>query len=323
VPAGLALIFAEYSYLQKRQDAHAAAWADQAVAAKVEEARAHMAGGDWDEAVRLLEEALATERATTSESVRPVLLEAQQGQAGAVLAEARAAIARKDAPRALALLRDYLSHPWAAETDWATLLRGEIERAVSDREALRRLGQMPDRELALFAADGQLAGGGGIRDDGVRAIFKDTLRRQLAREQVRRAARREAERLAAERRAEEQARQEARLRETPAYRDLAAFLADARKTYREQGDLAGKREKALAQLFRQLGVTDPAEQDKIRAGLADGRDVRVAEGAVARKGGQVKKAFRRAPDHDRADEEAFDRLVDRELDGLMRELKKP
>jgi hypothetical protein len=244
--------------------------------------------------------------------VRPVLLEAQQGQAGAVLAGARAAIARKDAPRALALLRDYLSHPWAAEPEWATLLQGEVERAVSDRAALGRLGQMSDRELALFAADGRLAEGGGIRDGGVRAIFQDTLRRHLPGEQGRRAARREAERL-----------REARLRGTPAFRDLTAFLAGARKAHREQGDLARKREKALAQLFAQLGVTDPAEQDTIRAGLAERREAPAVADAVARKREQVKKALRRAPDHDRADLEAFDRLVDRELDGLLQEMKKP
>src|SRR5690349_16958909 len=57
----LVLVVGQHWYLRMRQDARAAAWADQVVEAKLEAARAHLARSDWDEAVRLLQEAQATE----------------------------------------------------------------------------------------------------------------------------------------------------------------------------------------------------------------------------------------------------------------------
>jgi hypothetical protein len=171
---------------------------------------------------------------------------------------------------------------------------------------------MSDRALALLARDGQLPGDGPVRDAGAREIFKDTLRRHLPREEQKREAKRAAE-LA----------KMARLRGTLPFMQLTEFMRTTAHKHREQKDLTARQERALVLLFRQLNVTDRREQARIRAGLLEGRDTAGLEANVARKGEEVKQAFRRSRSYSRDDAEAFDRLVDRELDRLLKELKKP
>ena len=298
-------------HLRARQDERDAAWANQVVDAKVEAARAHMSRHHWDEALRLLHEAVAVEPAANRAEARALLVRARQGQADSLLEGAEKAVVQKDAAQALTLLRDYLGHPQATELQRAASLRAEVERATSDAEAERCLEAMSDQALALLARNGQLPGDGPVRDAGAREIFKDTLRRHLPREEQRREAKRAVE-LA----------QMARLRGTLPFVQLTEFVRTTARKHRAQKDLAARQEVALAQLFRRLGVTDPREQARIRANLLEGRDTAGLAANVARKGEEVKQAFRRSRSYGRDDAEAFDRLVDQELDGLLKELKK-
>jgi hypothetical protein len=320
-----ALLFGEFLYLQRRQEERAAAWVDQVVAARAEAARAHLARGDWDEALRLLRDALAVDGARDRDALHPLVRQAGEGQAGALLESARAALARRDVGRARDFLRAYAAHAHAPDPAAAARLRADLDRATDDGEARRLLGRLSDESLAFLAAGGPPVEGDWDGDEAVRPVFVDTLRRNLAGEQRRREARREAGRLEALRREEERARREARLRGTPLFRRLLAFTASARARLAEEEQLALRRGQALDQLFRQLDVQSPAERDRIRAGLtADRRAAREAFAeAVNRTRAEFKQAFRRSDDFSPDDAGAFDHLVDRELDALLRETGRP
>jgi hypothetical protein len=175
------------------------------------------------------------------------------------------------------------------------------------------LAHLSDEALSVFEKSGQLVEEDGLHTTKAREIFKDTLRRNLASEQRKREARREIERLAVERRAMEQAQRIARLRDTPAFRDLSAFIARTREQSRD------RQEADLDQLFQQLGVNDATEQAAIRADLR-GDNERAA--AVDRKRAEVKRAYRASPHFNAADAELFDQLVDQELDKLLKMLQR-
>jgi hypothetical protein len=302
--AGL-LVAGEITYFRGRQQERA----DQVVAAKVEAARAHLARHDWDEAVRLLHEALDVGKARQRDNVGPLLAEARRGQAQALLDAARAALGRKDLERARGLLRDYR----ALDPDGAGRLEADLARAIDDAAAVRLLGQWSDATLAQFAELGRLDNDEWKGDESLRELFKDTLRRHLPQEQQKRLARREAER-------REAARQEARLRDTEPFRELARFVAEARARLREEG-LAHRQDRALEQLFRQLAVGSAAERDRLRASLTANRAEWKNElrAAARRKQAEAKQAFRRCTAFTPADAEVFDRLVDRALEILRQE----
>jgi hypothetical protein len=314
VAGALALLAAEWLYLHLRQQEHAAAWADQVVAARVEAAEAHLARRDWDKAIGLLQTALEVDGARNREVAQAALLRARRGQAGALLEAARGAVAAKDVARALALLKEYRAHPQAPDPDAAACLQADLDRATDDASARVLLENWSDTDLAFFAAGGRLGKDMWSGDRAAEEVFKDTLRRHLPAEQARREARREAQRREEAGRAAERARQEARLRGTPLFRDLLAFLADVRWRLAEEDQLARRQEQALAQLFAQLNVTDQAERERLRATFtADRRAARKALAEAAdRKRAETKQAFRRLPDCKPADAEVFDRLVDGE-----------
>ena len=316
---GVVGVGGEYLLLRSRQEARTTAWANQLVEAKMATARAHLDLHHWDEAIGLLDDALTQDHATNQEEARALLERARQGQAAVLLEDTNAAIARQDAGAALRLLRDYLAYPQATDRERATALRQEIEWAISDEEATRLLAGLSDGDLALLAQQGQLTAQARILTEGVREIFKDTLRRHLPRELQQRESRREAERLAEERRAAERALRLARLRNTPAFRLVSTFVAQTRQKMRAEQELAQRQEKALVQLFQQLNVNDPAEQAKIRANLKDsGLSGDIAENIDLRRA-EAKKAYRASPTFDPADCELFDQFVDQELDQLLRE----
>jgi hypothetical protein len=191
-------------------------------------------------------------------------------------------------------------------------LRDDLTRAVSDDEAAHLLARLSDDALSVFEKRGQLVEEDGLHTATAREIFKDTLQRNLVRELRKREARREMERLATERRAVEHARRIAQLRDTPAFRELSAFIARTQQQARDQ------QETDLGQLFQQLGVKDPAEQAKIRADLQGDKE---SASAVDRKRAEVKRAFRASPRFNAADAELFDQLVDQELDKLLKTLQ--
>jgi hypothetical protein len=311
--AGL-LVVGEIAWFRGRQQAQAVATADEVVAARVEAARAHLARHDWDEAVRLLHEALGVEKAHRRNDVELLLTQAEKGQAQALLDAARAALGRKEVERARGLLRDYRAHPHALGPDGAGRLEADLARATDDAAAVRRLEHWSDATLALFAELGQLDNEEWKGDESLRDLFKDTLSRHVPQEQQKRQARRGVERRAATQR-------EARLRDTEPFRDLVRFLAEARARLREEDRLARRQDQALEQLFRQVAVRGVAERERLRASLTASRqewknDFRAA---AARKQAEAKAAFRRSTDFTPADAEVFDRLVDRELDALRQE----
>lgn len=311
------LLAAEYVWLSGRQEAWHIARANERVEAKIETARAHLVAQHWDEAIRHLEDALAVERATNGAEARPLLDQARRSQADALLEAANLAIARRDSADALRLLRAYAVHPQATDQERARLLHNELRRATDHEEAARLLARLSDDALALFAQQGQLTEDGEWHTEGIREVFKDTVNRRLPYELKRRQAKQEFERRTAERRAAERERRIARLRETPTFRAVVAFVVQARDTYRGQQQLSERQETDLRQLFRQLGVKDPQEQAAIRADLTDGDALAALRKSVELRRAEFKRAFRVAPECQDGDGVLFDRLVDEALKPLV------
>src|SRR5262249_40516200 len=151
---------------------------------------------------------------------------------------------------ALRLLRVYLAHPQAGHLDRARLLRDELERALSDDEAAQLLSALSDEGLAVFAERGQLTVDDGMHTTATRAIFQQTLKRNVAVEWRKREAQHEVARLAAERRATERAGRIARLRDTPAFHSLSTFLAQTQEQLRDQQQLASQQDLEFRKLFQ-------------------------------------------------------------------------
>jgi hypothetical protein len=300
VAVGLLGLVAECRALYRRHQAQVAATADAEVAARVETARAHLQRREWDEAARLLEEALAVPDATATEEARQLLLQARRGQADLLLDGARAAAGARDVRRALDLLAAYLAHPQAADRESAARLEAAISQALSDPEAIHYLAGLSDEVLARLA-QGDVPQD--AADPAVRDLFADTLRPHLPQELARRAQLRAA-----------RARREEQLRQSPAFRELARFVRAELRDRQAREELAHKQARALALLPAQLKLTDPAELERLRTG----GEREETQARVARKRDEARRAFRGEPGHDAADSEAFDRLVDQELAALSR-----
>jgi len=324
---GLILIGALVWHLETRRRVATEQGANQAVAGKVEAAREHLAHRDWDRAVELLEQAVATENATCFGDGPQLLARAQRGQAGAVLEAAEAAVGRQDAAGSLKLLRDYLANPHATEKGRALRLKGEIELAVSDEKAVALLRGLPDQALLRFGQDGTLPAIDGIHHPVVREMYRQRLRGQLACEQHRRVAAarlaREKQLAEARRVREEQEKRMARIQSAPVFRDLMEFVALMEKKHRDR-EADDDDPELLAIALEELGVTDPQEQSKL---LGDRRSGQQAEDRtveqISRKRANVKERFRSYKDFDEADRELFDRAVDWVLDRLLEEIKAP
>jgi hypothetical protein len=306
---------------QRNAEHQAEAAANQLVAARVAAARAQMARQEFEQAFEILETALATPNATQLDEARLALFQARQGKADAQLDGAAAAVTRRDVSRARQLLQDYLDNPHATRQPRAKLLLDELERAADEEAAVRLLAGATDEQLAAFAATGRLEFGETLTDEGMREFYRGTLRLYLAQEQGVRAARRAAARAEEQRRQREQAEREERLRADPLYVEVTTFAAAIRKQFREQDRQRAREERALELFLRNTRVTDPSQQEKTRQSLRAGREGADLPLLVVRKKAQVKKAFRSSAEHDQADKETFDRLVDEELNRLLAEIK--
>jgi hypothetical protein len=315
------LILAEYKWLRGRQQEQSIARANQRVQDKIAAARVHLAEQHWDKAIRQLEDALDVEEATNRDSVIPVLDEARRGQAEGLWDAAGIALAHRRTADALRLLRAYLAHPQAGHLDRARSMRDEIERALSDDEAARFLARLSDEALTVFAEKGQLTVDDSMQTTATRAIFQETLRRNVPAEWRKREAQREVARLTAERRAAEHARRIARLRATPAFHSLSTFLAQKREQLRDQQQLASRQDAEFTALFRQLGVNDAAEQEQIRSDLLDHQAPADIREQIERKRAEVKHAYRKGPEFNPVDAELFDLLVDQEVNHALKMLR--
>ena len=311
-------IAAECTWLRGRQQAQRIACANGQVEEKIAAARVHLREQHWNDAIRMLEDALDLEGATNRDAVNPVLEEARRGQAETLLDAAGVALAHRHTNDALRLLRAYLAHPQAGNLDRARLLRDDLERALSDDEAARLLALLSDEALTVFAEQGQLTADDGLHTMAAHALFQQTLRRNIAKEMRKREAQREVARMTAERRAAERAQRIAHLRNKPAFHSLSSFLAQTRQQLRDQQQLAAQQETELRRLFQALGVNDAAEQEQIRADLLDRPTPAAIREQIERKRAEVKRAYRKEPEFNRADAELFDQLVDREVDEFLK-----
>jgi len=310
-----------YTKVRATRERTTALLANQVVAAKVETARAHMARQGYDAALAVLEDALATENATDFEGARVALVQARQGQADLLLDHAAAAVAHRKIDEARRLLKDYLTQPYAGQKPKAERLLNELALATAEQDAVELLANSSDERLKEFAETGRLAGGEQLTDEGMRALYTDTLRRFLPAELQRREARREAARAEALKREREQVEREERLRASALFQEVTTFATGIRKQQRERELLREREERALELFFQSTGVTDPAEKQMERDRLRAGREGADLALVVVRKKAQVKKDYRQSKDYDHGDEETFDRLVDQELDRLLGELK--
>jgi hypothetical protein len=296
--------------------------ANRVVAAKVETARARMTGRDFEGALQSLDDALATPDATRLDDARLMLLQARQGKANALLEGAAAAVARRNVAKARQLLQEYLVHPYADQRTKATLLLDELGRASADEDAIRLLATLTDEKLSAVAETGLLPEGEHLTDEGMRDLYRDTLRRHVPREQQARAARRDAAIAMDKKREREQVEREERLRVSARFLEVKAFAESVRKLTSTQRAQRQEQDRALEQFLNQTGVNNPAARENARQAIRAGRDGENAVLLVARRKAQAKKDYRQAKEYDPADEETFDSLVDQELDRLLAELKK-
>lgn len=313
-------IAAECLWLRQRQQAQRILRANEKVEEKIAVARVHLRRQHWNEAIRVLEDALDMEEATNRDTVNPVLDEARRGQAEMLLDAAGIALTHRHTVEARQLLRAYLAHPQAGRLDRARLLHDDLERALSDDEASRLLARLSDEALTVFAANGQLTVDDGLHTEAAHALFHETLRRNVAKELRKRSAQREVARLTAQRRAAEQAQRVARLRATPAFQSLSTFLGRTLVQLRAQHQLAAQQEAEFQRLFRTLGVNDAAEQEQIRSDLMDRPTPAGIREQIERKRAEVKRAYRNEAEYNRSDEGLFDQLVDREVDQFLKML---
>jgi hypothetical protein len=334
--AGTLAIVAEFRYLQGRQreqearfarerEEHDAALATELVSARLDAARLHLARHDWAAALKALHEAERTENATNRDAITPLLEEAERGQAASMLEQALAALGHKDAEQASRLLEAYLADPRAAERDRAARLKAELLRATAEGQAVPFLRRLSDDQLARLDETGELPklGDDPVTDERVRPVFVDTLRRHLPPERERRAAVRAAERAEAERLAKLHAAREAKVRDTAVYRELAAHVAGVRSAFRAERTLAEKRERALKEVFRELGIRDQQEQAMYRDKLTgEGEKSKASAPDLAARRSKAKQEFRKLDGFDDADRETFDALVDRLIDDMLEEMKR-
>jgi hypothetical protein len=312
------ILRAEFTWLRARQQARSVAWANDTVTEKIALARAHLAEQKWNEAIRQLEDALAVDQASNREEARSLLEEVQRGQAESLLKMAREALARQQTENAHHWLEAYLAHSHAQNVEEARLLRADLERAVSDEEAARVLARLSDAELSVFQKDGHLTVRDGLHSLATRAIFQQTLRRNVPRELKQRQAQREADRLARQLHAAEHARHVARLRQTRAFQSLTAFVSQTLSLTSAQQQATRQQEVELQVLFAELNVNDPAERAEIRANLTGGDDRLSPRQSAERKRTEVKRAYRDSDEFASADRALFDQLVDEEVDRLLK-----
>jgi len=304
VLAGLLGLCGEVGLLEAGRRRDNAQLAAEAVAAKVQGARELAAGREWNKAIGLLHKALATEDAANLTEARQMLTEVQRSRAAALLHGAETAVAVKDITQALTLVEAYLADPAAAEKDRATRLRHDLELATSAAKAGELLRLLPDDTLAAFATDGTLPALEQIAAGPLREVYAATLRTQLAPEQQRRTE------AAREAKAEQQKR-EARIYNTPAFRELQDFVAVNQKA-------SGNDPRLLAYLMKQLNITNSADQKKALADLtARGQGTNLTA-QVARQRIVLKDRFRSYAGFDETDRVSFERMVDGELDKLVR-----
>jgi hypothetical protein len=210
---------------------------------------------------------------------------ANEAVAGKVAA-ARLLMAQRDWSPAIALLEDALVTERATERTAAESLLAEAREGVADDRALAQRRRDEERAEAL---------------------------RRAAEKQA------EAERRRAEdarRRAESELRQrEVRVRATPLFQELFAFIQQTEARHREW-----QNDGLFVYLFRELGIKDAAEQQKVRDDLRRHDVTQILEHSVGNMRARVMAELPSLASLDQKDRELFLSIADRELDQLLEQL---
>jgi hypothetical protein len=353
---GLVVIWRLVSYFEARQWQTQEAWANEAALAHINSAREHLARHEWDRALEVFQEMSATEKASAAGAVAPLIDQARQGKADDTWAAALSAFDRDDLGRARILLNEYRDGPGASKKDDAQALLEEMDLATSDIKAGELLKQLSPPRLTQFADGAKLAQVGRLRHQSLRNRYDETIRRNLLGELKRRAleetnlqARRDAElrarameaRLQEAQRAEEQkrkleelAKRLERIHHTPVFREMTEFLALVHKqerAYRDECDKGGRH--ILDILFQKPGSEAGADSGKTLEELIILPDIdtkkqfdawlAVTEEKISGKRAHYKERFRTYSDFDKGYWELFDQEVDKSLDQVLEEVRRP
>jgi hypothetical protein len=318
--------------LESEREAELTDQANVHVAQKVEAARGLMAHQEWGRAIAILGETLSTEMATDWDQARALLHEARHAQAQAIIAAAEAAIETRDLTGARTLLEEYLTHPQAAEKTRAQRLIDETDLAVSDARALALLKALPEPALAAFAQGGEPAFARQVENPNLRDIYTATLRRNLGKAQ----AWQDAQRLAREKKArEDYARRVARARAAPAFREVQELAArirtrDAQNRKRLE-DYDRQLVEATGAALTAANVNNRGALQQQAAKVKDDQERAMqaidlwkdqVEEQISKTRANVKERIRAYKGFSEADCIVFDCVVDAELDGVLKELRK-
>jgi hypothetical protein len=317
--------------------------ANEVVAAKVEGAKDRLARRQWDKAIGTLQEALATDEATEFGNAPEMLRQAQRDRAEACFAAAVAALEQNKHDQAMRLLSQYAADEHGAKTVEARRLVDEIDLATSDARARELLKTVKQSGLIQFDQTGELAEMDRVSKH-LRPVFAETLRRNVLDELKRRAveeinleARLEAERQARDVEARNQAAIRQRLRvktlpriqATPVFRELTEFVALMRQQDRVQrGQLEQVDKEFIDALFgRGASGEAPAPQLDVGDTRAKKREYSAWQTSLLEKisvnRANYKERFRSYPDFEEAERDIFDEEIDKTLDELANEVKKP
>jgi hypothetical protein len=281
--------------------------ANKQVAAKVADARVALSRERRDEAVSLLQSALATGKATHLEEAQALWNDLRSQDAAGVLRNAESALARRDVAQTLSLLQSYLDDPYGAEHDKARSLKSQLELAASDEEAAARLRRLADGALVEFAGKGTLPDSQEFTHPDVCAIHLQKMRGGLETE--------------FRRREEERVHRAQRIQETPVFGEFREFVDLSRRRLQARTGGGKIDQRLLARFFAEVQVNGAEEQQRIKNEL----DRRQPDFDEAERLGRIranfKERFRAYKDFDNGDRELFDRTVDQEMNQLLQDLR--
>jgi hypothetical protein len=326
---GLLAVAGEFWYLRSRQqeaearltgerEGRTEALANELASSRAATGKAYLASRDYDKALKALHEAKATENATNLDRIAPLIVQAERGQAAALLERALSALLRRDVASGQRLLADYLAHPRAQEKERARRLTAGVRQVASEAYAASLLRRLSDEQLGgLDAGAGPAASSDQLDDALLRPLLLATLRTQLPKERKRRADLLAAKRAQEQRLARERAQREARVLASAPYKQMAELTAGLSKRSREERAMLSKQKRALARLVRELGIADP-EEGRLRKNLAEGeKKVAAFHQAFLDRRAPARKAFQALKGATAADLEVFDKLLARLAEGLL------
>jgi hypothetical protein len=199
------------------------------------------------------------------------------------------------------------ARPLLVERDWDSAIA-----LLEDALAMERATELAEAECLLDSARRGRADDLALRQRRLDEERAEALRRQAEAQAY--AVRQRA--LEARRQAEAELRaREARVRGTPLFQEVLAFIKETRDWHRESQNDA-----LLAYLFRELGVKDAGEQEKLRAEVLKRSDEQQILGRrIAKMRTRIKTQLALLSGFDQRDRELFSKMMNQELDQLLKE----